>query len=431
MPVPAEVECPKQQNIDPAPLPQSSSEESQLEEGGSNGTASPVEGTVHGEKQQSKLFVGGLADSVNEEKLREAFKSYGIISECKVMKEIAPPHKSRGFGFVTFDGPDCLAKVLNTHKTEPIIIDNKEIDPKEAVPQKKPSNKVKRIFVGGVSSDSVNDDLKNYFEQFGKVTDYQLMYDRNTQRHRGFGFVSFETEEPAEKVCSIQYHDIKGKKVEVKVAQSKEALAMQTGKGRTNNGRNGFGNNYMYPGSFGPSQNQYYPPSPTYAPDYNMAMGGYAAPPFIYNGMRKPMRGGKSQDYPQQFPAYMYGGWAEPNRGFYGPPAYGSMPFMFRGHPGMEIIPTSGVDYMTDQFQGIALGAYPPSPMGQYPPMNHMAGGVGHVSDGNSSSSPPELSPTATSASANTYNAQVPAYTGGTGTQSSYNGTGNGSSTNY
>ncbi len=51
MPVPAEVECPKQQNIDPAPLPQSSSEESQLE-GGSNGTASPVEGTVHGEKQQ-------------------------------------------------------------------------------------------------------------------------------------------------------------------------------------------------------------------------------------------------------------------------------------------------------------------------------------------------------------------------------------------
>ena len=67
------------------------------------------------------------------------------------------------------------------------------------------------------------------------------------------------------------------------------------------------------------------------------------------------MRGGKSQDYPQQFPAYMYGGWTEPNRGFYGPPGYGSIPFMFRGHPGMEIIPTSGVDYMTDQFQGSCM----------------------------------------------------------------------------
>ena len=48
----------------------------------------------------------------------------------------------------------------------------------------------------------------------------------------GFGFVTFEDEEPAEKVCSIQYHDIKGKKVEVKVAQTKEAIAMQQGRGR-------------------------------------------------------------------------------------------------------------------------------------------------------------------------------------------------------
>ena len=44
--------------------------------------------------------------------------------------------------------------------------------------------------------------------------------------------MTFENEEPAEKVCSIQYHDIKGKKVEVKVAQTKEAIAMQQGRGR-------------------------------------------------------------------------------------------------------------------------------------------------------------------------------------------------------
>ena len=54
----------------------------------------------------------------------------------------------------------------------------------------------------------------------------------------GFGFVTFEDEEPAEKVCSIQYHDIKGKKVEVKVAQTKEALAMQQGRGRLIQQRN-------------------------------------------------------------------------------------------------------------------------------------------------------------------------------------------------
>ena len=86
-------------------------------------------------------------------------------------------------------------------------------------------------------------------------------------------------------------------------------------------------------------------------------MGGYPQPPFIYNGIRKPLRGGKSQDYPQQYPAYVYGGWPEPShRGFYGPPSYGSMPFMYR--PGMEIIPTSGMDYIADQFQGMSVTSH-------------------------------------------------------------------------
>ena len=58
---------------------------------------------------------------------------------------------------------------------------------------------------------------------------------------------------------------------------------------------------------------------------------------------------------------------------------------------------------------GIALGSYPPSPMSQYPPpISHsIGGGVAHVNEGSASASPPELSPTATSDSATTYNTQV------------------------
>ena len=58
--------------------------------------------------------------------------------------------------------------------------------------------------MGGLSSDSCEEDLRDYFEQFGKVScmwrgywvclkmhvclqvmESQLMYDRNTSRHRG------------------------------------------------------------------------------------------------------------------------------------------------------------------------------------------------------------------------------------------------------
>ena len=93
-------------------------------------------------------------------------------------------------------------------------------------------------------------------------------------------------------------------------------------------------------------------------------MGGYTAAPVLIGngGLRKPHRGGKSQEFSQHhnYPTFMYGGWAEPPRmagGYYGPAGYGGMPYtMIRGHPGMDpnmIIPTSGMDYMTDQFQGV------------------------------------------------------------------------------
>ena len=35
---------------------------------------------------------------------------------------------------------------------------------------------VKRIFVGGLSSDTTEDDLKEYFEQFGKVSVCECKY---------------------------------------------------------------------------------------------------------------------------------------------------------------------------------------------------------------------------------------------------------------
>ncbi|KAG2546858.1 hypothetical protein PVAP13_9KG049628 [Panicum virgatum] len=49
-----------------------------------------------------------------------------------------------------------------------------------------------RIFVGGLSWQTDERKLQEAFDRFGKVVDAQIMLERHTNRHRGFGFVTFE-----------------------------------------------------------------------------------------------------------------------------------------------------------------------------------------------------------------------------------------------
>ncbi len=49
----------------------------------------------------------------------------------------------------------------------------------------------KKLFVGGLSWGTDDAGLRTAFEQFGEVTDAKVIYDRDTGRSRGFGFVTF------------------------------------------------------------------------------------------------------------------------------------------------------------------------------------------------------------------------------------------------
>nr|CAH0101348.1 unnamed protein product [Daphnia galeata] len=188
-----------------------------------------------------KMFIGGLSWQTSAEGLREYFSKFGDVTEVMVMKD-PTTRRSRGFGFVTFADAASVDKVL---ASAPHELDGKKIDPKVAFPRRahpKMVTRTKKIFVGGLSAPSTVDDVKGYFEQFGRVEDAMLMFDKQTNRHRGFAFVTFESEDVVDKVCEIHFHEINNKMVECKKAQPKEVmLPVNAARGRAATLRAGYG----------------------------------------------------------------------------------------------------------------------------------------------------------------------------------------------
>ncbi|XP_020818620.1 RNA-binding protein Musashi homolog Rbp6 isoform X2 [Drosophila serrata] len=203
-------------------------QQQQQQQGGSNksgssGRSTPsLSGGSGSDPAPGKLFVGGLSWQTSSDKLKEYFNMFGSVTDVLIMKDPIT-QRSRGFGFITFQDPSTVEKVLKV----PIhTLDGKKIDPKHATPKNRPrqANKTKKIFVGGVSQDTSADEVKAYFNQFGAVEETVMLMDQQTKRHRGFGFVTFENEDVVDRVCEIHFHTIKNKKVECKKAQPKDSV---------------------------------------------------------------------------------------------------------------------------------------------------------------------------------------------------------------
>ena len=77
------------------------------------------------------------------------------------------------------------------------------------------------MFVGGLSWETQEKDLKEYFGTFGTVEKVELKVDLATGRSRGFAFVVYEDTAPIAKVMEAGDHAINSKKVDVKKAKGR------------------------------------------------------------------------------------------------------------------------------------------------------------------------------------------------------------------
>lgn len=215
-----------------------------------------------------KLFVGGISRDTSEATLRDHFIKYGDVSSSIIARDRLTGGP-RGFGFVTFVEPSCVDKALLDHH----VIGGRTVEVKRAIPRNEQQSnsqrqqqqqqqqsyqihtqgskgsgrisngsygssngdqhlRAKKIFVGGLSANLTEVEFKSYFEKFGRITDVVVMHDNTTNRPRGFGFITFDSEDVVESIMQTRHHELAGKRVEVKRAVPRDATK------NSNNGNN-------------------------------------------------------------------------------------------------------------------------------------------------------------------------------------------------
>jgi RNA recognition motif-containing protein len=80
-----------------------------------------------------------------------------------------------------------------------------------------------KLFVGNLSYDVTEDQLRELFSQAGAVKDVMVIMDRGTGRSKGFGFVEMLTQVEAEKAIKLfNDHELDGRRLVVNIARPRE-----------------------------------------------------------------------------------------------------------------------------------------------------------------------------------------------------------------
>jgi cold-inducible RNA-binding protein len=101
---------------------------------------------------------------------------------------------------------------------------------------------VKNIFVGNLSFNTNEDELRQLFESYGQVDRVSILTDRETGRSRGFGFVEMSSNEDGEKaIAALNGSQIGGRTINVNEARPKAERVGGGGGGGRERGHGGGG----------------------------------------------------------------------------------------------------------------------------------------------------------------------------------------------
>ncbi|XP_052028582.1 polyadenylate-binding protein 4-like isoform X3 [Apodemus sylvaticus] len=169
------------------------------------------------------VFIKNLDKSIDNQALYDTFSAFGNILSCKV---VCDENSSKGHAFVHFDTQEAAdqaierlnGKILNDRKV--FVGKFKSRQEREAELGTK-AKEFTNVYIKNLGEEVDDGALKELFGQFGKTLSVKVMRD-SSGKSKGFGFVSYEKHENANKaVEEMNGKEIGGKAIFVGRAQKK------------------------------------------------------------------------------------------------------------------------------------------------------------------------------------------------------------------
>jgi RNA recognition motif-containing protein len=109
------------------------------------------------------------------------------------------------------------------------VCSSKQCEKKCQKREQKPLSK--KLYVGNLSFNSTEDDIRTQFATFGEVISVNLITDRETGRLRGFGFVEMDEEGARAAIQGMDGKDFGGRNLKVNEAEDKPRSGGGGGRG--------------------------------------------------------------------------------------------------------------------------------------------------------------------------------------------------------
>jgi len=90
-----------------------------------------------------------------------------------------------------------------------------------------------KLYIGNFPYSVDESQLREMFSAYGEIQDIALIKDRETGRSKGFAFITFASQQAAEKALELNGRDLDGRALKVNMAQEKEGRGGRGGGGRS------------------------------------------------------------------------------------------------------------------------------------------------------------------------------------------------------